>query len=90
MKNLAETKKNWEKLYAKASAQFEYEGSYTGKPTPPELMDFARQNADDTCGWDANTKRYWQIAFGSIQCSAEAHGVMDEVAPWFTANGWRF
>jgi len=96
IRNRAQTKKSWQTLYQAARAEYQaredyYRAQYhNGVLSPREIMDFALENADDTCGFDAQTKRYWQIAFGSIQDSAESYGVLESVTPFFKANRWIF
>jgi hypothetical protein len=95
-KNRPETKKSWQALYQAARAEYQaredyYRAEYfNGVLSPREIMDFALQNADQTYGWDADTKAYWQVAFGSIYESAEANGVTEAVQPFFKANKWVF
>lgn len=97
-KNLKATKKNWEALYAKANAQetarrnapdYDFVADY-GHLGPVDIMTFALDNANDTFNYNEDHPDYWAVAFGSIQCSAEANCVLDQVAPWFKANRWTF
>jgi len=95
-KNRPQTQKSWAALYQAARAEAEarrdyYSAEYfNGVLSPRDIMDFALENANDTCGWDADTTAYWQVAFGSIYQSAEGYGVTEAVAPFFKANKWTF
>jgi hypothetical protein len=96
MKSLKQAKKSAKEvflaLYEAAQAEYKDAAYDPDHQTPDAILVFAWDNADDTAKENPSLEReseaYFQIALGSIQSSAEAYCVFDEVQAFCKKHGY--